>query len=184
MDHGGTLPGQVKSSCRPAAPHESTAYGRQAGSKFLSLALPRAFATCGAPPMDITLTTPALLFPALSLLLLAYTNRFLALATLVRTLKSQYAETHRETQMRQIANLRRRLLIVRNMQAVGIASMFGCVLCMFLIYAGFTGTAEVVFGFSLLALLISLGMSLWEIQISVDALHIELRDLQDEDSLQ
>jgi predicted phage tail protein len=130
--------------------------------------------------MDITLTTPALLFPALSLLLLAYTNRFLALASLVRTLKNQYAETHREPQMQQIIRLQRRLLIVRNMQAVGTASMFGCVLCMFLIYAGFMPAAKAIFGFSLLALLVSLGMSLREIQISVDALNIELRDLQEE----
>ncbi|WP_400193854.1 DUF2721 domain-containing protein [Hymenobacter sp. B81] len=131
--------------------------------------------------MDITLTTPALLFPALSLLLLAYTNRFMALANRVRALKSQYQESHREPHMRQIQNLRRRLLIVRNMQAVGIASMFGCVLCMFLLYAGLAAAAQLVFGASLLALLVSLGMSLWEIQISVDALNIELDDLQEDE---
>ncbi|AYA35624.1 DUF2721 domain-containing protein [Hymenobacter oligotrophus] len=128
--------------------------------------------------MDISLTTPALLFPALSLLLLAFTNRFLALANLVRTLKAQYAETHNEHYMRQIRNLRRRLGLVRNMQAVGIASMFGCVLCMFLLYAGFANLGKLVFGASLLMLLVSLGLSLWEIQISVDALNIELNDLQ------
>jgi predicted phage tail protein len=128
--------------------------------------------------MELTLTTPALLFPALSLLLLAYTNRFLALANLVRTLKTQYEEKHNEHHMRQIENLRRRLVIVRNMQAVGIGSLFGCVLCMFLLYAGLTSAGKIVFGASLLALLVSLGLSLWEIQISVDALNIELDDLQ------
>ncbi|KAA9338280.1 DUF2721 domain-containing protein [Hymenobacter busanensis] len=131
--------------------------------------------------MDISLTTPALLFPALSLLLLAYTNRFMALANRVRTLKSQYVETHREHHMRQIQNLRRRLVIVRNMQTVGIGSMFSCVLCMFLLFAGLRSAGELVFGASLLGLLVSLGMSLWEIQISVDALNIELDDLQQDE---
>jgi Protein of unknown function (DUF2721). len=40
--------------------------------------------------MEINLTTPALLFPAISLLLLAYTSRFLALAALMRELHVRY----------------------------------------------------------------------------------------------
>jgi hypothetical protein len=132
--------------------------------------------------MEITLTTPALLFPALSLLLLAYTNRFMTLANRVRSLKTLYLDTHREHLMRQITNLRRRLIIVRNMQAVGIASMFGCVLTMFLLYAGLLTAGKLLFGASLLGLLVSLGMALVEIQISVDALNIELDDLEDDDA--
>jgi hypothetical protein len=132
--------------------------------------------------MEITLTTPALLFPALSLLLLAYTNRFMTLANRVRSLKSQYLDTHREHLMRQIQNLRRRLVIVRNMQTVGIASMFGCVLTMFLLYAGLFTAGQLLFGTSLLGLLVSLGMALVEIHISVDALNIELDDLEDDES--
>ncbi|WP_133271958.1 DUF2721 domain-containing protein [Hymenobacter radiodurans] len=131
--------------------------------------------------MEITLTTPALLFPALSLLLLAYTNRFMALANRVRTLKSQYQTTHSSHLMLQIQNLRQRLVIVRNMQAVGIASMFGCVLCMFLLFAGFVQAGQFLFGTSLLALLVSLGMSLREIQISGDALNIELNDMENDE---
>ena len=131
--------------------------------------------------MEITLTTPALLFPALSLLLLAYTNRFMALANRVRTLKSQYLTTHSTQVMRQIQNLRQRLVIIRNMQAVGVASMFGCVLCMFLLFAGFVQAGQVVFGASLLALLVSLAMSLREIQISGDALNIELDDMENDE---
>jgi hypothetical protein len=131
--------------------------------------------------MEITLTTPALLFPALSLLLLAYTNRFMALAQRVRSLKSQYLDTHSEHLIKQIANLRQRLIIVRNMQAVGIASMFGCVLTMFLLFAGLVPPANILFGASLLGLLVSLGMSVHEILISVAALNIELDDLQDDE---
>ena len=128
--------------------------------------------------MDLTLTTPALLFPAISLLLLAQTNRFLALADRVRTLKTQYVNTQRHHLLGQIQNLRRRLVLIRDMQAVGIGSLFGCVLCMFVLFAGWTLAGVIIFGLSLLLLLASLGMSLREIQISVDALTIELDDLQ------
>lgn len=129
--------------------------------------------------MDITLTTPALLFPAISLLLLAYTNRFMALANLIRSLKSRYASTHSLLVFGQIKNLRIRLVLIRNMQAFGIASMFGCVFCMFILFAGYTTVGKYTFGLSLMLLMISLALALREIQISVKALELELDDLED-----
>jgi hypothetical protein len=95
--------------------------------------------------MELTLTTPALLFPALSLLLLAYTNRFLALANLIRELHRRYHTEPAPGVAGQLANLRRRVYIIRDMQALGIASLFACVLCMFLLFAGqvFAGRAGV-----------------------------------------
>ncbi len=132
--------------------------------------------------MDITLTTPALLFPAISLLLLAYTNRFLALASLVRDLKKQYVRTHNAVLMRQISNLRHRLILIRNMQTLGISSMFMCVLCMLVLFAGEVVVGKYLFGLSLLLLLGSLALSIREIQISVNALKIELSDMEDQGS--
>lgn len=129
--------------------------------------------------MDITLTTPALLFPAISLLLLAYTNRFMALANLIRSLKSRYASTQSLLVYGQIKNLRIRLVLIRNMQAFGIASMFGCVFCMFILFAGYTTVGKYTFGLSLMLLMISLALALREIQISVKALELELDDLED-----
>ena len=129
--------------------------------------------------MELNLTTPALLFPAISLLLLAYTNRFLALATLVRNLKSLYIESQNPNLLGQIDNLRTRILQIRNMQACGILSFFMCVLTMWLLYNGQQDIAKYVFGISLLLLMISLFISLREIQISVKALEIELSDLED-----
>ncbi len=140
-----------------------------------------AVGACFVFPMEITLTTPALLFPALSLLLLAYTNRFMALANRVRTLKPQYISTHSPSVMAQIVNLRKRLYIVRNMQVVGIGAMFGCVLCMLLLFLGFQMAGTVVFGASLVGLLVSLGMSLRELIISVEAIKLELSDLETEE---
>ena len=130
--------------------------------------------------MEITLTTPALLFPAISLLLLAYTNRFMALANLRRSLKTRYATTHNHMVYGQIENLRARLMLIRNMQALGISSMFGCVFCMFILFAGYDTVGKYVFGLSLLLLLSSLALALREIQISVKALTLELDDLEEE----
>lgn len=133
--------------------------------------------------MPIDLTTPALLFPAISLLLLAYTNRFLALAALIRDLHARYKATPDPLIVRQIANLRRRVLLIRNMQFFGVLAIFLCVFCMFLIFAGGAGAGRIVFVLSLVSLMISLGLSLWEIQISVDALNVHLGDLEEEEGI-
>lgn len=128
--------------------------------------------------MRLELTTPALLFPAISLLLLAYTNRFLTLAGLIRELHGRYLEGHEETVLGQIVNLRLRVRLIRAMQALGVASFFGCVFCMFLLFFGLMLAAQSVFTLSLLLLMVSLGLSVWEIQISVGALDLQLRDLE------
>lgn len=129
--------------------------------------------------MEMTLTTPALLFPAISLLLLAYTNRFLVLAQLVRDLHSKYQQTPDEVLSGQIANLRKRIFLIRNMQVLGVSAFFLCVLSMFLIFARELVWGEFVFGGSLLLLMASLGISIYEIQISVNALSLQLRDYAD-----
>ncbi len=129
--------------------------------------------------MDLTVATPALLFPAISLLLLAYTNRFLALAALIRDLQSRYRDTHEPMLMRQIDNLRRRVLLIRNMQVVGVASLFLCVVCMLVLLAGWVWLARGLFTFSLLLMMTSLALSLREIQISVHALNIQLAGMED-----
>ena len=127
---------------------------------------------------ELTLTTPTLLFSAVSLILLAYTNRFLSYAQLVRVLKEQYVEKHSEVTAAQIANLRRRLYLTRSMQVLGISSLFFCVVTMFLIYIRLFDPAVYVFGLALLLLIASLGISIWEIQISVKALEIHLEDME------
>lgn len=129
--------------------------------------------------MDINLTTPALLFPAISLLLLAYTNRFLTIATLIRNLHGQFKENPDKRVWDQIKNLRLRVMLIRNMQVLGVLSLLLCVVCMFVIFAGNLKAAEYIFGISLILLIISLAVSAWEIQISVKALNIQLSDIED-----
>ena len=123
--------------------------------------------------IHVSLTTPALLFPAISLLLLAYTNRFFALAALIRSLSSDGKPVHSE----QLRNLRRRISIIRRMQEAGVMSFALCVLCMIFIYVGLNKTGSFVFGSSLLLLLYSLLLSVIEIRISVDALNLHLKEM-------
>jgi hypothetical protein len=127
--------------------------------------------------MEINLTTPALLFPAISLLLLAYTSRFLALAALMRELHSRY-KTQPDPRIKgQLTSLRYRIGIIRNMQVFGVASFVGCVLCMIVLFVGLLTLGKWIFAGSLLLLLISLGLSLREVQVSIDALTLQMHDL-------
>tara|TARA_R110000868_G_scaffold294140_1_gene554734 strand:+ start:100514 stop:100900 length:387 start_codon:yes stop_codon:yes gene_type:complete len=128
--------------------------------------------------MELTLTTPGLLFSAISLLLLAYTNRFLSLANLIRTLHSHYDETGDKSTKDQIDNLHKRVGLIKNMQLLGIGSLFISVFCMVALFASFLVLGNILFGLSLILLLISLGLSMIEIQISVKALNIQLQDLE------
>ena len=128
--------------------------------------------------MEITLNTPALLFPAISLIMLAFTNRFNTLAQLIRSLHAKWQESHDADIHRQLRNLRLRTRLIRDMQGLGVVSMFLCVLCMLLIYLGRQEATMVVFGASLLSLLVSLGLSVWEIWISTEALSLELQDME------
>jgi hypothetical protein len=131
--------------------------------------------------MEINLTTPALLFPAISLLLLAYTNRFLAIGTLIRGLHAKYQQNPDYVIVGQIANLRKRIVLIRNMQAAGISSLFLCVFCMFVLFAGKILLGKIIFGISLVLLMVSLALSVWEIQISIIALKLELSDMEEKE---
>ncbi|MBP0597623.1 DUF2721 domain-containing protein [Herbaspirillum sp. LeCh32-8] len=125
----------------------------------------------------MNLTTPALLFPATSLLLLAYTNRFLVLAQLIRNLQTQDKDDGRDLVIRQILNLRKRIVLTRYMQALGVSSFIMCAVSMFLIFVERDHLAELFFGLSLFLLVLSLLVSLWEIMISTRAIEITLEDM-------
>lgn len=127
---------------------------------------------------ELNLSTPALLFSAISLIMLAFTNRFLSYAQLVRTLKEQYIKSNSAVTAAQIENLRKRLYLTRTMQILGISSLLFCVLSMFLIYIGLQAISIYVFGIALILLICSLGVSIREIQISVEALEIHLKNME------
>lgn len=127
--------------------------------------------------MHIDISTPALLFSAITLLILAYTNRFLALASLIRQYVALYKEKKDENTLRQIKNFRARLRVIKYTQIFGVVSFLFCVICMFLIFVGLLMAAEIAFGASLVLLFVSLLLSLHELFLSIGALKIEMGEL-------
>lgn len=127
----------------------------------------------------MSISVPALLFPAISLLLLAYTNRYLGLSSVIRTLYADYQLRPDPKIAMQLVNMRRRVRMIRSMQAMGVGSMLLCVLSMFLIYFGQQNMAHILFGVSLLIMVASLTLSIAEIWISTDSLTILLADIEE-----
>ena len=130
--------------------------------------------------MTLSLETPALLFFFFFFILLAYTNRFLTIAQIVRSLKKNYEDNHNKSILLEIKNLNLRLTLIRYMQLFGVMCLFLSVFAMLLLYVDQETIGIYVFGASLLCLLISLGISFWEISISVNALRVHLKDLSED----
>ena len=130
--------------------------------------------------MELSITTPALLFPAISLLMLAYTNRFLALASLIRKLHDKYKQDPDQKHIvTQIKSLRVRIRLIRSMQASGVVSFLVCVVCMYCIFRGWEQASYWIFALSLMCFMLSLVLSLVEITLSTRALEVELRDMEE-----
>lgn len=127
---------------------------------------------------DIPLSTPSLLFPAISLLMLAHTNRFLAVANVVRALHASWQSTHEPMVLRQIQNLRNRIQIIKRMQTLGVLSLMLCVVSMACLFFEGQGAGQITFGGSLVMMFASLALSLVEIQMSGTALDLQLQDVK------
>ncbi len=124
--------------------------------------------------MEITITTPSLLFPAISLLMLAYTNRFVVLANVIRQLSNMEGAEQKELVVRQIDSLRIRMQVIRLMQGFGVVSFVFCTLSMFSLLLHWMVAGQFLFAASLIFLVISLLFSLYEVNISTNAINIEL----------
>ena len=129
--------------------------------------------------MELTVNIPALLFPAISLIMLAYTNRFLALSSRVRVLHDKYhAQEQRHLIFTQIKNLKYRLKLIRNMQTYGVASLIFSIVSMFFNYIQYQRVAQFIFAVSLISFSWSIILSLLEIRLSTKAIEIELSDIE------
>jgi hypothetical protein len=129
--------------------------------------------------MEFTISTPALLFPAVSLLFISYTNRFVSYADLVRRLHERWREGGSQVVKQQITNLRGRIFLIRNMQIAGAISLLLCVVCMIVLFFGYTAAAEALFAAALVGMLVSLTLLVIEVSISVRALDLQLGDLEE-----
>jgi hypothetical protein len=128
---------------------------------------------------ELSITTPALMFSAVSLILLAYTNRFLGYAQIIRNLYAEYKKDKDTVLVDQIKNLRKRLYLIRAMQIFGVLSLFLSMASMLFLYLGFNLSGAFSFGGGLICMIASLAISLWEIQISVIALELHLKNMED-----
>lgn len=129
--------------------------------------------------MPLPITTPGLFFPAISLMMLAHTNRFLALASLIRSLHDKYKHEEQEQHIiAQIRNLRKRMKLIRALQIFGLLSFLLCSVCMFCIMYEWHAAADVIFVCSIGAFIVSLFLCLLEIILSLEALEEELSDME------
>ena len=131
--------------------------------------------------MHIEISTPALLFPAVSLLMLAYTNRFFGLAAIIRNLHRTHTEKPNPVYLLEIESMRRRMRLIRDMQTFGIVAIILCTACMFLLFRGYYRAGAALFGLSIVCLLLSLIWALIEVRLSGRALDLHLRDLEQEE---
>ena len=127
----------------------------------------------------MTITTPALLFSAISLLMLAYTNKFLTLAQVVRQLATNSKDEKSESIDGQIKNLKLRLNLIKYMQGFGAVSFLFCTLSMFSLFLGYMLIGEILFGLGLILLGVSLIILFYEVTISTNALKLELEQIKD-----
>ena len=129
--------------------------------------------------MELSVNIPALLFPAISLIMLAYTNRFLALSNRVRMLHEKYQLIEqRHIVFGQIKNLKYRIKLIQNMQTYGVATLLSSILCMFFIFIEYQAVAKFIFAVSLITFSISIFLSLIEIRLSTKAIELELSDME------
>ncbi len=131
--------------------------------------------------MNLDITTPALLFSAVSLILLAYTNRFLSYAQIVRNLHADYIKNKDNVLLDQIRNLRKRLNLIRWMQILGVFALFMSMASTLFIFFQWHLAGDSAFVVALVSMIISLGMSIREIQISVVALDLHLKGMEGEE---
>ena len=124
--------------------------------------------------MILSITDPAFLFPGISLLFLAYTNRYLALANIIRSLNSNVDDEFSPNRVKQIQSLHLRITLIKYMQAFGVVAFLFCVFAMLALIFEQQYFGEVLFVASLVSMVVSLLLSLTEVLKSGQSLKIEL----------
>lgn len=131
--------------------------------------------------MQLDLTTPAIIFPAISLLMLAYTNKFLALSSIIRQLSAKAiiaSDASDKNLIKQIRNLRLRISLLKVIQSQALLSIFNCLISIILLYTGITFWGNLFFVLSLVLMMMSILVAIVETMISGNALNIELEKLE------
>ena len=130
--------------------------------------------------MELAISTPAILFSTISLMMIAFTNRYLAIASLIRELHDKFRINPEANYVQQIKHLHRRVHIIRNIQFIIVSSLLLSAVSMLFIYLQNQTVGQLLFFVALLMQIAALVMSIWEISISIHALKIELSDMEDQ----
>jgi hypothetical protein len=128
--------------------------------------------------MDIAVTTPALLFPAITILFLAYSNRFLTIATRIREKHADFNKTQSPIAQKQIVSFRRRIGYIVAMEMLAVLGIISCIVSTGFIFYGLQYYGNVSFAVSMLFIILSLFASIIELVFSTRALNIELEDME------
>lgn len=129
--------------------------------------------------MDIAINTPALLFPAITILFLAYSNRFLTIATRIREKHADFNKTHSPVAAKQIMSFRLRLRYIVAMEMFAVLGIISCTIAMGFIFYGLQNYGNIAFAISMLFIVLSLLASIIELFFSMKALNIELEDMEE-----
>jgi hypothetical protein len=130
---------------------------------------------------SLSYNVPGLLFPAISLLMLAYTNRFLGIASVARHLVEMHGDMPDKSVQFQIRNLRQRIQLIRYSQVLGVMSLVMCTMSLFLLFVSRQFLAQLSFGSALMLMLLSLMVSLREIHLSARAIDVALEKISRDD---
>ncbi len=128
--------------------------------------------------MTIPITTPALLFPAIAILMLGYVNRYIGAASVIRAITKDYSTGHRRVQVvEQLQIMQKRIGLFRYMLEIGAFALAMACLSMFLIFVDKQQAGNLVFGLSLVAMITSTLVSFYETVLSNQSLNIEINDV-------
>ncbi|MBT3852279.1 MAG: DUF2721 domain-containing protein [Gammaproteobacteria bacterium] len=123
------------------------------------------------------ITTPALLFPAISLLFVAYTSRLHSLSVLIRAMTTDGSNESKTMHAKEQLNiLKKRVNYIKRMQVFGILSFIFNLITIICLYINYDYLANYIFGFGLFMLSASLFFALLETLISTKALNIHLKN--------
>ena len=137
--------------------------------------------------MVLDLTTSALLFPAIPLLMITFGTRFTVVSELIRKIHDEYAadidldDVRAKRMLGEISALKKRLWMIQINQTLSSLSFFFNLLPMFALYMGNQNLAKTIFGIALALLMLAVVLFIIEISIAVRSLNLQLSDLDTND---
>ena len=136
--------------------------------------------------MDNAFLLPAALFPAIPLMMISFGNRYMSMASLIRKIHDEVIakkltrkDKATNRYLKQIALLRKRLVLNRATSTLAAISFIANLVAMYFVYTNDIVLFASTFVASLIAFGVSLILYIIELQLSTTALDTHLQDLED-----